>query len=81
MTHDPEALLRSIFKKILQLPDDSMDDELTAASIPAWDSFNALMLISEIESAFHIRFSMEETRNIRSLGDFKTALRAHGVRI
>ena len=61
---------------ILEINDDSGSE-----SIQEWDSFNMYVLLNEIEKEFNIKFSLEETLEIKNVGDFKKQLKKHGVDI
>ena len=62
--------------QISQISDDSGSE-----SIPEWDSFNMYVLLNEIEKEFNIKLSLEETLEIKNVGDFKKQLEKHGVNI
>ena len=68
--------LREIMSDVLdidpQIPDDfSRDDE------SGWDSMAHLRLITAIEQAFGIKFTMKEIEEIRSYGDLRARLAAN----
>ncbi|HKH47018.1 MAG TPA: acyl carrier protein [Thermoanaerobaculia bacterium] len=75
---DIDVRLREIMADVLdvdpQIPDDfSRDDE------SGWDSMAHLRLITAIEQAFGIKFTMKEIEEIRSYGDLRARLAAnHG---
>ncbi len=73
---DMEIRLREILADVLdvdpQIPDDfSRDDE------SGWDSMAHLRLITAIEQAFEIKFTMKEIEEIRSYGDLRDRVAAH----
>ena len=47
--------------------------------IPEWDSFNMYVLLDEIEKEFNVKFSLQETLEIKNVGDFKKKLEKYGV--
>lgn len=51
--------------------DKSRLPQLTREKTPEWDSFNHLLLISEIEKAFRIKFSVEEVTAIHTYPQLK----------
>ena len=57
--------LKKIVAKVLNV-DESKVDELTMDNAEQWDSFNHLLLISEIEKQLGIKFSIHEVENIKS---------------
>jgi acyl carrier protein len=74
MTH-----LRSILAKVLQIDAASITDATSPQTVPTWDSFNALMLVSELESHYGISFTMDEVSSVTCVGDIKKCLRQHGA--
>ena len=71
--------LNDILCRVLQIGEAEIRDELTPADVPTWDSFNALLLVSELESAFKIKFTFAEVTGVRCVGDIKKALESKGV--
>lgn len=45
----------------------------------SWDSFNALVMVSELEQQFSVQFSMEEVYSVSCVKDIKEALINHGI--
>ncbi len=58
-----------IFRDVFD--DDSIviSDETTAADIEDWDSLTHITLISEIEDAFDIKFSMKDVLGMKNVGE------------
>ena len=71
--------LRDILVKVLDVPMDSITDDMSPKTVETWDSFNALMLVSELESVFGVKFTMQETTSAQCVRDIKEALQRHGV--
>ncbi|MEW5965591.1 MAG: acyl carrier protein [Pseudomonadota bacterium] len=61
------------------LPEASVADGLALSDIPTWDSLAHMMLIVRLEQDYAIQFSGDEIADLRSVGDIRTALQAHGV--
>ncbi len=72
--------LKKILCKVLGVNESEISDESSPETIENWDSFNGLMLVSEIENEFKIRFTTEEVINTKSVADIKKALIKHGVK-
>ena len=59
------------------------DDQLTVtedtsgADIEGWDSLTHLSLVSELEEAFDIAFTLDETTGSKKLGDLVSAIEKH----
>lgn len=56
--------LKEIVSAILKISQQDLGDQTPRTQIPEWDSFNHLMLISELESQLNITFTMEEVGSI-----------------
>jgi acyl carrier protein len=61
------------------LPEASVADGLALSDIPTWDSLAHMMLIVRLEQDYAIQFSGDEIADLRSVGDIRATLRAHGV--
>lgn len=66
---------QEIYEKLNQVFSDVFDedirvsDETTAADIEDWDSLTHITLISEVEDAFGIHFSMNEVLGLKNVGE------------
>ncbi len=72
--------LRKILANILEIDENQITDGTSPENVETWDSFNGLMLISELENEFNVVFTMNETRQIKNVGDIITILSKHGVK-
>ena len=73
--------LYQIVSKIFNVPVSQVIDESGEETIEGWDSFNVYVLLDEIESAYDIKFNLDETLEIKKVGDFKSLLLKHGVSV
>jgi len=73
--------LFEIISRVMNVPILEINDDSGSESIQEWDSFNMYVLLNEIEKEFNIKFSLEETLEIKNVGDFKKQLKKHGVNI
>ena len=71
--------LFEIVSRVMNIPIEKISDSSGPDSIPEWDSFNMFVLLAEIEKEFGVNFSLEETLEIKTVGDFKKKLEKHGV--
>lgn len=62
------AQVQAIFRTVLQNESLVLTDELTAEDVPGWDSLTHVVLISEIEKHFGIRFSIREMLSWKTVG-------------
>ncbi|OGG79568.1 hypothetical protein A3A39_02395 [Candidatus Kaiserbacteria bacterium RIFCSPLOWO2_01_FULL_54_13] len=63
--------LKNIASQVLGLPKGKIQDTLVRRETPEWDSFNHLMLISEIEKKLGIQFTMAEVEKVQTYGELK----------
>ena len=73
--------LFEIISRVLNISIAQINDDSGSESIPEWDSFNMYVLLNEIEKEFNIKFSLEETLEIKNVGDFKKQLEKHGINL
>lgn len=73
--------LKEILSRILEVEENKITDEMSPDSVENWDSFNGLMLVSELENTFQIKFTMDEVTGVKCVGDIKLALAKHGVKL
>ena len=68
--------VREVFRKTFDKPDLMITDSLSPRDLKKWDSLNHVILISEIEKAFNIRFELQDMLESRNVGDIcKTVYR------
>ena len=66
---------QEIFAKLNEVFTDVFDEEITvtdattAADIADWDSLTHITLISEVEDAFDIKFSMKDVLGLNNVGE------------
>ena len=58
---------------------DNITDELGPESIENWTSFNGYVLLSELESGFDVKFSINEAMDVKNIADIKRHLKNHGI--
>ena len=66
--------LFEIVSRVMNIPIEKISDSSGPDSIPDWDSFNMFVLLDEIEKEFDVKFSLEETLEIKTVGDFSKKL-------
>ena len=71
--------LFEIVSRVMNIPIAEISESSGPDSIPEWDSFNMFVLLDEIEKEFSVKFSLEETLEIKTIDDFKKKLEEHGV--
>jgi acyl carrier protein len=69
-----EQKLTEVFRTIFNIPDLALRDDLTAADVPGWDSFNHVNLVIAIEMEFGVTFTTDEISALQNVGDMKRLL-------
>ncbi|MEK6943365.1 MAG: acyl carrier protein [Nanoarchaeota archaeon] len=65
--------LKSIMASVLRIKQEKLNDSFSRDNSEEWDSFNHLMLMSEIEKKTGIKFTIKEIESIKSFGDLKNS--------
>lgn len=73
--------LKNLLSKVLGIDPKSITDETSPANVESWDSFNGLVLVSELEKQFKVKFTIDEVTSVKNVGDIKKALKKHGVEL
>jgi len=71
--------LYAIISRVMNVPISQINDKSNPESIEGWDSFTQYVLLDEIETEFNVKLTLEETLDIKNVGDFKRYLRNHGI--
>ena len=71
--------LNQIFSRVLDINIGDIKDIISPANTPSWDSFNTMLLVSEIENEFSIQFTMEEIFKVKCIRDMKLYIEEKGV--
>jgi len=73
--------LKTIFSSVLGISKESIMPELAPQNCSAWDSLNAIVLVTEIEKAFVIRFKFDEAMAVKNFGDAISLVRSKGGKL
>ena len=73
--------LYQIISKVFNVDNSRISDDTSPENLEEWDSFNFYVLLDEIENNFDIKFNLDETLNIKKIGDFRKLLEKNGVKI
>ena len=73
--------LKVVLSKVLGIAPDSINDKTSPSNVESWDSFNGLMLASELEKEFNVKFTMEEVVSVKNVRDIKESLKKHGIKL
>ena len=61
--------IRVILIRILKHENFVMEDKLSATDVEGWDSLSHMMIITEIEKEFEIRFKLKELNKMNNMAD------------
>ena len=73
-----EKLYR-IVSIVFNVDNSKINDETSPENLEEWDSFNFYVLLDEIENEFNVKFDLDETLEIKKIGDFKKIFQKHGI--
>ena len=73
--------LEKILAKVLGIDEDKISDDTSVDNTPSWDSFNALLMVSEIENYYKVKFTLEEVMAVRCVREIKEVLQKHKIEL
>ena len=68
-----------IIAKVFSISESEVNDQSGPENIEAWDSFNGLILVDELENHFKIKFSITEITDVKTVADIKRHLKNHNI--
>jgi len=71
--------LYDLIARVMNVPPSSINDEASPKSIESWTSFKGYVLLSELETEFNVKFTLEEAMDVKKVADIKRHLNNHGV--
>lgn len=60
--------LTTIFRKVFDDETIVLNDQMTANDIGSWDSLSHMLMITQVETAFSIKFSLREINKLKNVG-------------
>jgi acyl carrier protein len=72
-------VLESIVGRVLEIPPDTVTDELGPAVEGGWTSLRHVLLVSAVQKAYGVKLTPREIRSIRTVRDLRAVLVAQGV--
>ena len=70
-------ILNGIFRKVLKRDDITLTESTTAHDVDGWDSLTNMVLITEIENKFGVRFSFREIVKLKNVGGLCSCSLSH----
>lgn len=71
--------LYDIIARVMKEQSSTINDESNPESIENWTSFNGYVLLSELETEFNVKFTLDEAMDVTKVADIKKHLKNHGV--
>lgn len=62
-------ILNGIFRKVLKRDNITLTESTTAHDVEGWDSLTNMLLLTEIEKKFGVRFTFREIVKLKNVGD------------
>ncbi len=63
------AKVKEAFVSVLEHDNFQLADETTADDVDGWESVTHMMIISEVEKSFGIKFKLMDLMNMNNVGD------------
>jgi len=71
--------LYSLLSNILEIEVSDINEETSPSNTESWDSFNALVMVTELEETFEVSFTMDEVQSVKNVNDIIEILRTYSV--
>jgi len=66
--------LTPVFRDVFNQPGLILTEDLTANDVDNWDSLSHMVMITEVEQRFNIKFKLRDINKMRNVGDLVTIL-------
>lgn len=73
---DVDSRVREVLAGVLEVPQSSIEDGFSRDGASSWDSLAHLRLVSALEEAFGVRFTMQEVGDLTSFAAIRQRLQA-----
>jgi acyl carrier protein len=81
MENTPEQTVRQIMSDVLEVPLESVDDNVTMQNTDTWDSLRHMEIVVAIEEKFGVDFEALELMELTSLRDIMRMIGTKGVQV
>ena len=71
--------LYQVISNVFNVDVNRINEETSPENLEEWDSFNFYVLLDEIENEFDMKFDLDETLQIKKVGDIKKIFTKQGV--
>jgi acyl carrier protein len=69
--------IKSIFADIFDVNIESINEHFSSETVESWDSINKLRMITALEEAFDVQFTMDEIGQMEDLHKVVAAVQSH----
>ncbi|MEK7654154.1 MAG: acyl carrier protein [Patescibacteria group bacterium] len=73
--------VEEVLAKVFNMEASKINDITSPSNTEAWDSFNGLLLVTELEKTFDVKFTIEEIVGVKTVADIKKVLKQHGAEV
>ena len=78
--HNTPLDIGKVLGVVFNMPPESIHDSDSPDTIPAWDSFQTLIMFQEIEKAAGVSFELKDMAHVRTVGDIKLLLKKYNIK-
>lgn len=71
--------LENLIARVLNIEVNAVNDNTSPDNVENWDSFSGLVLVTELEKEFKVKFTVEEIIRVKNVGDIRRVLKKHKV--
>ena len=72
--------LTSLLSQILNIKPSDISNFTSPENTPSWDSFNALVIVTGIETEFNVSLNMKDISFMKNVADIKKILTKNGIK-
>lgn len=76
---DNEAKLKDVFVSVLNISEETVNDDLAYNAIPEWDSVGHMALVAEIDDEFDIMLDTDDVIDMSSFRKAKEILTKYNI--
>ncbi len=70
--------LIKVFTHVLGVEESKVKDDMSPKNTESWDSLNSIILLTEIEKAFNVKFNIDEAMAIKNFKEVKELVASKG---
>ena len=71
--------LYTLLSNVLEIYVSEINFQTSPGNTESWDSFNALVMVTELEEAFNVSFTMEEVQSVKNVEDIIDTLKSYSI--